>query len=91
MVPALLQAAVLALLSASTPMRATATSTVVAVLADGAGSRIVADPSPLEVERCQSLHVFAFTSHDELLLAESEGDFSWQDWEEAHSTAKRIC
>lgn len=35
--------------------------------------------------------MFAFTSQDELLLAESEGDFTMQDWDRAHAAAQRIC
>ncbi len=33
----------------------------------------------------------AFTSHDELLLAESEGDFTVQEWDDIYETAKGIC
>ena len=81
----------MALLSASIPLKATATSTVVAVLGGGADGTIVADPSPRQVEAAKSVHAFAFTSHDELLLAESEGDFTMQDWETAHAAAQDIC
>ena len=43
------------------------------------------------MEKGDSLHVFAFTSHDELLLAESEGEFTLPDWERAHAAALKIC
>ncbi|KAL2261592.1 hypothetical protein VTK26DRAFT_3832 [Humicola hyalothermophila] len=89
--PALLQTAVLALLSAAVPMRATATATAVALVRrDGANEEII-DPSPREIETAQSVHVLAFTSHDELLLAESEGDFTVKEWDSVYETAKRIC
>lgn len=91
MIPALLQTAVLALLSAGVPLRSTATSTAVAILQSDGNPRIVADPSPREIESAKSTHVFAFTSHDELLLVESEGDFTVQDWERACEAAQDIC
>jgi len=81
----------LALLSASVPLRATAASAAVAVLGGGSDGTIVADPTPRQVETARSVHAFAFTSHDELLLAESEGDFSMQDWDAAHAAAEAIC
>ena len=49
------------------------------------------DPSPRQIEAARSVHVFAFTSHDDLLVAESEGDFTMQDWEAAHAAAGEIC
>ena len=90
-VPALLQTAVLALLSGGIPLKTTATATAVSVVIEDGNSKFVADPSPREGEDAQSTHVFAFTSHDELLLVESEGDFSMEEWQGAHDTAKRIC
>ncbi|KAK0731238.1 hypothetical protein B0H67DRAFT_479284 [Lasiosphaeris hirsuta] len=90
-IPALLQTAVLALLSAAMPMRATATSAVVAVVSQDGTSRTVADASARDIETAQSVHVLAFTSQDELLLAESEGDFTVEEWDDVYETAKRIC
>ncbi|KAL8403664.1 hypothetical protein RB594_008785 [Gaeumannomyces avenae] len=93
-VPALLQAAVLALLSAAVPLRTTATSTVVAVAAAPGGgnkSQLVVDPTPREAEKARSLHVLAFTSGDRLLLAESEGPFTIQEWADVHVKAQEIC
>ncbi|KAL8377813.1 hypothetical protein RB595_008475 [Gaeumannomyces hyphopodioides] len=87
-------AAVLALLSAAIPLRTTATSTVVAVAAAAAGgnkSQLVVDPSPREAEKARSLHVLAFTSSDRLLLAESEGSFTMQEWADVHAKAQEIC
>ena len=78
-------------MSASVPLRATAASAAVAVLGGGSDGTIVADPTPRQVETARSVHAFAFTSHDELLLAESEGDFSMQDWDAAHAAAEEIC
>lgn len=72
-------------------MRATATATAVATVRQGGATQTIVDPSPREVETAQSVHVFAFTSHDELLLAESEGDFTVKDWDDSYETAKAIC
>ncbi|GAB1310095.1 exosome non-catalytic core subunit rrp46 [Madurella fahalii] len=89
--PALVQTAVLALLSAAVPMRATATATAVAIVRQDGVIKTVVDPSPREIETAQSVHVLAFTSQDELLLAESEGDFTVKEWDNVYETAKRIC
>lgn len=72
-------------------MRATATCTVAAVSIENGQSEVIIDPSPRQTEISRSLHVLAFTSHDELLLAESEGDFSLDEWEEIYQTAQSIC
>lgn len=89
--PALFQTAVLALLSAGVPMRATAAATAVAVVPQDGVKKTVVDPSPRDIEIAQSVHVLAFTSHDELLLAESEGDFTVKEWDGIYETAKKIC
>ncbi len=89
--PALVQTAVLALLSAGVPMRATATATAVAIAHQDGAKKITVDPAPRDIANAQSVHVLAFTSHDELLLAESEGDFTVQEWDDIYETAKGIC
>jgi exosome complex component RRP46 len=91
-IPALIQASVLALLSAAVPLRATATSTVIAVSPESKGKDLhQIDPTPRQLEESLSCHVFAFTSQDRLLLTESEGDFSFDEWDRAYQTARRIC
>jgi len=35
--------------------------------------------------------VLAFTSHDELLLAQSEGDFTVKEWDQVYEVAKNEC
>ncbi|KAK4160945.1 exosome complex component RRP46 [Cladorrhinum sp. PSN259] len=89
--PALFQTAVLALLSAGVPMKATAAATAVAVVLQDGVKKTVIDPSPREIEIAQSVHVLAFTSHDELLLAESEGDFTVKEWDDVYVAAKKVC
>ncbi|KAL2270908.1 hypothetical protein VTJ83DRAFT_279 [Remersonia thermophila] len=87
LMPTLMQTAILALLSAGVPMRATATATAIAVSHD----KTVVDPSPRDVETARSVHVLAFTSQDDLLLAESEGDFTVKEWDDIYEAAKKIC
>jgi len=89
--PALFQTAVLALLSAAVPMRATATASCVAIVLQDKTKKMITDPSPREVEIAKSVHVLAFTSQDELLLAESEGDFTVKDWDDVYEVAKTGC
>lgn len=87
--PALLHSAILGLLSAAVPLKAIATCTTLAVLEKG--DKIVADPSPSEVDQATSLHVLGFTSQDDLLLAESEGVFSMVEWDNVISTGQKVC
>lgn len=89
--PALIQTAVLSLLSAALPLSATLTSTSLAVIADGQSNKIVLDPSPREIETSQSFHVLAFNSHDELILVESEGSFTMKEWDDVVAAAQRQC
>ncbi|KAF6840124.1 exosome complex subunit rrp46 [Colletotrichum plurivorum] len=89
LLPALLHSAVLALLSAAVPLKAIATCVSLAVLENG--RRIVVDPSPVEVDQATSLHVLGFTAQDDLLLAESEGDFSLSQWDAVVNMAHQAC
>lgn len=91
MIPALLQTAGLALLSAAVPMRSTATSAVAAISVEDGKTSFIIDPSPRQTGQARSVHVFAFTSHEELLLAESEGDFTMDEWDHVYATARSIC
>ncbi|KAI1385099.1 uncharacterized protein F4822DRAFT_382979 [Hypoxylon trugodes] len=91
LLPALLQTAVLSLLSAALPLTTTLTSTSLAIIADGQSNKIVLNPSPREVETSQSFHVFSFTSHDEPILVESEGSFTMKEWDDAFAAAQRQC
>ncbi|EFQ29228.1 exosome complex subunit Rrp46 [Colletotrichum graminicola] len=89
LLPALFHSAVLSLLSAAVPLKAIATCTTLAILEDG--SKIIADPSPLEADHAKSLHVLSFTSQDDLLLAESEGAFTIAEWDKVVSTGQKVC
>lgn len=90
-IPALLQTAVLALVSAAVPMRATATSAVAAISPSDGETQITMDPSPREADKSRSVHVLAFTSFGVLLLAESEGDFSMAEWDQVYQVSQSAC
>lgn len=78
----------LALLSASIPLSTTLTSTIIAI--DRQGDRLL-DPSSSQLAQAKSTHVLAFSSRRELYLAESEGNFSLDEWEEVYDQAESIC
>ncbi|KAI0911794.1 hypothetical protein F4824DRAFT_116045 [Ustulina deusta] len=89
--PALLQTAILSLLSASLPMTATLTSTSLAILLEDSRRRIATNPTARQIEQCQSFHVLAFSSQNELILAESEGTFTMKEWDDVYSAAHAQC
>ena len=66
----------------------TLTATLVAVNPD---ATLTKDPSVQQVKLASSIHVLAFSSHGVLLVAESEGDFMMDTWEEVHQKAKLNC
>ncbi|KAL4873911.1 hypothetical protein BDV12DRAFT_191779 [Aspergillus spectabilis] len=88
LLPALLHTAALALLSASVPLSATLSATILAVDSSG---EIIREPSAKEAAAAASLHALAFTSKGHLLLNESEGRFDFDTWEEVYERALAIC
>lgn len=86
--PALLQASILSLVSASIPLSTTFASTILAVSPSNA---LIATPSVKDLTSATSLHVFAFAPKGDLLLAESEGAFDLDTWEQLHDAAAQIC
>ncbi|KXH25128.1 exosome complex subunit Rrp46 [Colletotrichum simmondsii] len=89
LLPALFHGAILALLSAAVPLKAIATCATLAVAQKG--DKIIADPSPLEIDQSKSLHVVIFTSQNDLLLLESEGTFSMAEWDEVINKGQSVC
>ena len=67
------------------------TSVLVAISVDGGSQTLITSPSPVEYDSAKSVHVLAFTSQGDLLLAESQGAFDLEDWDEVHETAKTLC
>ena len=88
LLPALLQASILALLSTSLPLKMTLTSTLIAVGLDGA---LIHNPTTRQLSTSTSLHVTAFSSRGDLLVAESEGRFSIDVWEKVVGEARIAC
>lgn len=66
----------------------TLSSTIVAVTKI---NDIIRDPSPQQLQKAASVHVFAFSSQQDLLVSESEGSFDLGVWERAFEEGKRIC
>ncbi|KAF1736473.1 Exosome complex component RRP46 [Beauveria bassiana] len=93
-IPALLHAAILSLLTAAIPLKTIATAVTLAVPSDdgdGSSSSIVVDPSAREADTARSLHVLGYTADNELLLAESQGAFSVDEWEAVLQTGQQAC
>lgn len=88
MLPALLHASLLALLSASVPLSMTFTATVLAVNESG---KIIPEPSVQIASSAESLHALAFSSKGHLLLNESQGTFDFDTWEQVHQRAVKLC
>ena len=86
--PTLFQASMLTLLSTNIPMSMTLKTALISVQPDG---KLVNDPSPKQLRMATSTHVLAFSSHGDLMVIESEGDFSAEVWEEVHDKAKDVC
>lgn len=66
----------------------TLTATLVGV---NSNDTLVVDPSMQQLKLASSIHVLAFSSHGDLLVVESEGNFTIDIWEEVHRKAKLIC
>jgi exosome complex component RRP46 len=89
--PHLLHTSLLALLSASIPLATTLTSVVIALPTN---SPPLLSPTANELLRARpvkSVHVFAFSGDRRMLLNESEGAFSVEEWEEACEAAEEVC
>lgn len=52
---------------------------------------LVPDPSPQDIKAATSLHVFAYTTTGQLLLAESEGEFDMDIFDAACNLAEARC
>lgn len=86
----MLHAAILGLLTASVPLKLIATATTLAIPA-GADDQIIVDPSAVEASRAKSVHALGFTSDDDLLLVESEGAFSPEEWAKVLWAGEQVC
>ncbi|RGP62482.1 hypothetical protein FLONG3_10211 [Fusarium longipes] len=89
-IPALLHTAILGLLSAAIPLKTICAATLLAV-PEEEGKDIIVDPSAVDIDHAKSVHVLGFTSRDELLLSESEGAFTPDEWNKVLQLGQRIC
>lgn len=78
----------MALLSTSIPLAMTLTATLVAVDSNGA---LVVKPSAEQIKQASSIHVLAFSSYGDLLVIESEGDFTLDTLDEVQQKARLVC
>ncbi|KAJ5887791.1 hypothetical protein N7495_007832, partial [Penicillium taxi] len=88
LLPALLNASLLALLSASVPMSMAFATTLLGVTQSG---DIIRDLSTSDAKAAASLHALAFSSKGHLLLNESQGRFDFETWELVRQQAVAIC
>ncbi|KAJ5683460.1 hypothetical protein N7462_006625 [Penicillium macrosclerotiorum] len=88
LLPALLQASLLALLSAAVPLSMTFSTALVGVTKSG---EIITNPSADDVKIAASLHTLTFSSKGHLLLNESQGYFDFDIWESVRERALSIC
>lgn len=86
--PSLLHASLLALLSAAVPLSMTFSATLLGVTKSG---DIAHNPSAATAKAATSLHVLAFSSKGHLLLNESQGQFDFDTWESVRAHATAIC
>lgn len=89
-----MHAAILSLLTAAIPLKTIATAVTLAIptAEEGAsGSSIIVDPSTRDADTAKSLHVLGYTADDELLLAESQGAFTVDEWETVLQTGQAVC
>ena len=73
------------------PLAMTMTSVFLALASDGGTRKVVQHPTIEEIQRATSVHVLGFTSKGDLLVVESEGSFSIEDWDEVYEVGKAIC
>ena len=65
--------------------------TLTAALIAVDGQKLISDPTAEQLKVAASIHVFAFSSHGDLLVVESEGEFGIETWEEAYQKARLAC
>jgi exosome complex component RRP46 len=69
----------------------TMASTLIVLKPEKSANRIIHNPTLFEIQEAASVHVMAFSSHRELLVSESEGNFTMDEWDLVYEHAERIC
>lgn len=72
------------------PLKLVATATTLAIPVSEDG-HIIVEPSAVEATRAKSVHALSFTSDDDLLLVESEGSFSPDEWAKVLEAGEQVC
>jgi exosome complex component RRP46 len=72
-------------------MKTIAAAATFAIPEEADGNAIILHPSTVEADRAKSVHVLGFTSDEELLLAESKGSFSPDEWNKVLEIGQRVC
>ena len=85
--PALLETSTLALLSASIPLRMTLTLVSVAIDYQG---KLLPDLSTRHMPQAASVHALGFSATGDMIMAESEGKFLIDTWEQVFEMAKSL-
>lgn len=80
-----------ALLNSNIAMRHVAVAVSVQGHGRGGGDVALEDGDSLRGGMGRAMHVFAFTGEGQMLLAESEGDFSFEEWDRAAEVAEMRC
>lgn len=91
LLPHLLHTSLLALLSASIPLSTTLTSVLIVLPSSSSPLLAPTAPELLRAKPIKSVHVFAFSGDRRLLLNESDGNFSVEEWDEACEMAEEVC
>lgn len=86
--PALLNASLLALVDAAIPLSTSYTAILASVSESG---QLDLQPTTRDISRAQSLHAFVFAQSGAMLLTQSSGPFDFQTWDMVAARAKTHC
>lgn len=85
--PSLVNAAFLALIDAGLPLRTTAIASLLAAT----NAELIDSPTAGQLQSCSSVHALAYDLNGALLLNESTGNFTFEQWEEVATKARETC
>lgn len=86
-IPALANAAFLALVDGGLPLEHTIGAALAAFTSE---DQMVVEPTEKQLVGCKSVHAMAYTAHGDMLLNESAGSFQLQQWEDVAETLKKV-
>ncbi|KAF2746097.1 hypothetical protein M011DRAFT_478483 [Sporormia fimetaria CBS 119925] len=93
LLPHLINTSLLSLLSSSIPLRTTVTAALVVSPTSSPTMPLVMPTAQeiLRAGRIKHAHVFAFDGERKMVVCESEGSFTFEEWEEAWEVAEDVC